>query len=139
MRPFLLADLKTIGFIMSQNYHNRFFRSVANSADGEVGAETEFHYRQDGDVIWATYSGGEVRFGTLVGIVEKSNNLRFSYSHVNVRGEIRSGTCTAVPESLSDGRLRLHETWQWIEGGEMGQSVVEEILQEGGKFNSIGL
>ena len=50
----------------SIDYDGRRFRSVENSDTGEVGPETVFGYRQDGDVVSATYEGGDVRFGTLV-------------------------------------------------------------------------
>ena len=37
-------------------------------------------------------------------------------------------SCRSVPEVLADGRLRLHETWSWTEGGEgAGTSTVEEM------------
>ena len=40
------------------DYDNRVFRAVANSANGESGAETLFYYRQAADIVWADYSGG---------------------------------------------------------------------------------
>ena len=43
------------------------FAPVANTASGEVGATTVFHYHQDGKVIWAEYSGGAVVRGYLIG------------------------------------------------------------------------
>jgi hypothetical protein len=36
---------------MNLNYDGRRFRSVSNSGSGDVGSETRFHYRQDGDVV----------------------------------------------------------------------------------------
>ena len=52
--------------------------------------------------------------------------------NVNIRittdGAIKTGRCHSRPEILVDGRIRLHERWQWSEGGtESGQSVVEEV------------
>ena len=47
-------------------YEGKTFRSVSNSASGDVSGETRFRYHQDGDLVWATYEGGSVRFGTLV-------------------------------------------------------------------------
>ena len=43
---------------MTIDYHDRRFRSIANSATGDVGAGTVFHYRQHARVVWATYEGG---------------------------------------------------------------------------------
>ena len=50
------------------------------------------------------------------------------YSHVNVSGGLMTGQCRSVPERLPDGRLRLHETWQWTSGDRSsGQSMIEEV------------
>lgn len=114
--------------IVSINYHDRHFRSVGNSAGGDVTAETEFHYRQAGDVVWATYSGGAVLFGTLTALVLADGRLDMRYQQVSVEQEIKTGRCLSTPEQLPDGRLRLHEAWEWTEGGHgSGRSVVEEV------------
>ncbi len=112
----------------SVDYDGRRFRSVENSETGEVGPETVFGYRQDGDVVSATYEGGDVRFGTLVATADNEGNLDARYGHVNVSGELMTGECRSTPEVLPDGRLRLHEEWRWTSGdGSSGRSVVEEI------------
>ena len=37
------------------DYEGLVFRSVSNSAGGDVGAETVFHYHQENELVWATY------------------------------------------------------------------------------------
>ncbi len=102
--------------------------SVENSETGEVGPETVFSYRQDGDLVWATYSGGDVRFGTLVARADGEGQLDVRYGHLNASGELMTGECVSTPEALPDGRLRLHEEWRWTSGDRSsGHSVVEEI------------
>jgi hypothetical protein len=114
---------------MSINFDNRFFRSVQNSSTGEVNAETRFHYRQKGQVVWATYEGGGITFGTLIASVLADGSLDMRYSHVNNRGELMTGRCRSIPEAMADGRIRLHEKWQWTSGDlSSGESVVEEFL-----------
>jgi hypothetical protein len=109
------------------DYDGRRFRSLSNSESGEVDAETRFEYHQEGDVVWATYRGGAVTFGTLVATADAEGNLDMRYQHVNTLGAIKTGICRSTPELLPDGRLRLHESWQWTCGeGERGRSVVEE-------------
>ena len=101
---------------------------MENSDSGDVSSETRFHYRQSGDVVWATYEGGSVRFGTLVAKVAEDGVLDMRYQHVSVAGELKTGTCRSVPEVLEGGRLRLRESWRWTSGGEGGgSSVVEEV------------
>ncbi len=110
------------------NYHDRFLISMSNSVSGEVGADTVFHYRQHGAVVWATYEGGQIQFGTLVATVKDDGALDMRYQHVNQDGELMTGNCRSTPELLPDGRLRLHESWQWTSGdGSRGESIIEEI------------
>jgi hypothetical protein len=104
----------------------KIFAAVANTASGEVGRTTRFHYRQDGRMIWAEYSGGAVVRGYLVGTRE-GDRLDFRYSHLNINLQTANGVCASKLEVLEDGRIRLHETWQWESRPERGTSVVEEI------------
>lgn len=113
------------------NYNERTFAAVSNSEGGEVSSETIFHYRQQGNVVWATYAGGEVAFGTLVAKALGDGSLDMRYSHVNLRGELMTGVCRSTPEVLPDKRLRLHERWRWTCGDfSEGESVVEEIKRD---------
>lgn len=113
---------------MGINYNNRFFRGVTNSPGGDVNSDTVFHYRQRGDVVWATYEGGAVRFGTLTALVLSDGRLDMRYQQVGANGTFKTGRCISVPDVLPDGRVLLHESWQWLEGGEgFGHSRVEEI------------
>lgn len=110
------------------HYDGRRFRSVENSFTGEVGPETVFDYHQEDGVVWATYEGGAVRFGTLVATADDGGRLDARYQHVNGAGELMTGECRTMPEKLPDGRLRLHEEWRWTSGDRSsGTSVVEEI------------
>ena len=110
------------------NYDGRIFRSVANSDGGEVDGRTTFHYQQDGDVVWGTYSGGAILLGTLLARADPEGNLDMRYQHLSADGQFKTGQCQSRPERLPDGRLRLHERWQWTDGaaGE-GESVIEEL------------
>ena len=111
------------------NYNGRIFRTAVNAATGEVDARTTFRYRQQGNIVWAEYAGGKIMFGQLVGLVLPEGQLEIRYQHVNEGGELMTGLCISTPEVLNDGRIRLHESWQWTCGEQAsGESVVEEIL-----------
>ncbi len=114
---------------MTIDYDDRRFAGVTNSATGEVTSATVFHYRQAADLVWGTYEGEGIRFGTLLARVEPDGGLEMRYQHVNQAGEFRAGRCSSRLEVLPDGRYRLHETWTWSEAvdGVSGISVVEEI------------
>jgi hypothetical protein len=114
---------------MKINFHNRHFRAISNSSKGQVNDETVFHYRQEGNRLHATYSGGKIAFGEMLGLVHDDNTLHFAYHHIDMDGHLKSGHCNSLPEILEDGRIRLHETWAWDFGGSgTGSSVVEEIM-----------
>ncbi|MEM1128060.1 MAG: n-acetylglutamate synthase [Bacteroidota bacterium] len=111
------------------SYEGRQFRAVSNASNGEVSQATRFEYRQRGDVVWATYAGGGVRFGTFIASVDEDGSLDMRYAHVNASGEMMTGECRSTPEILLDGRLRLYETWQWTCGdASTGTSVLEEVV-----------
>ena len=113
------------------NYNGKKFRSIENTPNGEVSGETYFEYSQRGDLVWATYEGGNIRKGTITGIVNRDGSLHFAYQHVNTKGEICTGLCNSVPRSSPSGKLQLVETWQWTSGDKSrGTSVVEETGEE---------
>lgn len=110
----------------STSLNGRTFTGVTNSADGDVGQATVFTYQQEGYDVWAHYSGGAVKRGYLVG-TRTGSTLSFRYSHLGIDGQTSGGVCTSTIESLSDGRIRLHETWQWESRPGSGTSIVEEV------------
>ena len=108
-------------------YNNKTFHSVSNTANGEVSHETVFHYKQEGNIVTATYSGGAVAQGHLIALVDAQGVLDMRYHHVNTSGELMTGTCRSTPELLPDGKIRLHEEWQWTNrDGSKGKSIIEE-------------
>ena len=110
------------------NYNGKRFRPVQNTANGETSAETIFHYRQEGNVLTSTYSGGRIVSGHLIALVDEEGCIDMRYHQVNDRGELMTGTCRSLPELLPEGRIRLHESWQWTSGDRSsGSSVLEEI------------
>jgi hypothetical protein len=110
------------------NYNGRKFRSITNTENGEVGGDTEFQYRQSGNIVTGIYHGGGVLLGHLLATCNAEGELDMRYHHVNESGLLMTGTCRTRPELLSDGRLRLHEHWQWTSGdGSSGTSILEEV------------
>jgi hypothetical protein len=109
-------------------YGGRLFRPLSTSDSGETSAETIFRYQQKGDVLTGDYSGGAIEYGHLIGIVDERGHINMRYHHVNDRGFLMTGRCKSRPEVLENGKLRLHERWQWTCGDrKRGTSVIEEI------------
>jgi hypothetical protein len=110
------------------NYNNRVFRSLSNSNNGEVNNETVFEYAQSGNIVTAVYKGGNIIKGNLIALVDEQGKLDMRYQHINSYGQLMTGICISTPEMLSNGKLRLHEEWQWTCADESkGESVIEEV------------
>lgn len=110
------------------NYNNKKFRTVLNTAGGEVGTETIFDYQQQGMIVTARYTGGNIIKGHLIALTDESGRLNMHYHHINIHYEPMAGTCIAIPEILADQKIRLHEKWQWTSGKKgNGESITEEI------------
>ncbi|SMD44839.1 hypothetical protein SAMN00777080_3474 [Aquiflexum balticum DSM 16537] len=111
------------------NYHNKKFRAIENTENGESSSSTIFHYQQEGRIIDGYYSGGEIEKGFLLGKVENNGNIDMVYQHINKQGEIRTGKCKSTPYFSENGTLRLKEVWQWTNGDQSnGISEIEEII-----------
>ena len=67
------------------------FRTIANTQNGEVSGDTVFYYQQQGFLVSATYSGGAILFGHLVGLVDAEGVMDIRYHHVNDKGELMTG------------------------------------------------
>lgn len=106
------------------DYDGRRFSPVT----GKAGPATVAHYHQQRDLIWAEFSGGEVRRGAIAGTSAADGVLRFAYCMVLCSGEAVTGVCRSIPEVLTDGRIRLTEHWERFgSGASSGISTLEEL------------
>jgi hypothetical protein len=107
------------------NYEGRVFQK-AGGGDGTVA-----RYRQEGDLVWADFTGGRVRRGTITGTCAPDGSLHLAYTMVLDTGEIISGTTLNVPQWNPDGQLVLREEWQRFgEHATSGISYLEEVVPE---------
>ena len=113
---------------MKINYYNRKFTGVTNSPNGQVSGDTIFHYQQHNNILTASYSGGSIQQGYMLGVVNEDNSLDFTYHHLDEHQVLKSGHCHSTPVLLEDGRIRLHEKWSWtFPASGDGNSIVEEV------------
>lgn len=111
----------------SMNYNDKIFKPISNTENGETSTETQFHYKQIGNMLTSEYSGGKIKYGHLIGLVDHSGNIEMHYHHVNYKGELMTGICMSKPEILENGKIRLHENWEWTSGDKSkGTSIIEE-------------
>lgn len=110
------------------NYHNKRFRAISNTENGETSIETIFHYQQIDNILTAEYSGGKIKKGHLIGLVDKNGKINMSYHQINDQNELMTGICYSTSEVLPNGKIRLHESWQWTSHDQSkGKSIIEEI------------
>lgn len=109
------------------NYNNKIFRPIINSENGETSVDTLFYYKQVNNVLTAEYWGGKIKQGHLIGLVDEDGNIEMRYHQVNDKGELMTGICFSKPERLTNGKIRLHENWEWTSGDKSkGKSIIEE-------------
>lgn len=113
---------------MQYNLEGKIFRSVKNTENGEVGADTVFNYHQNKNTVWAEYEGGDIVKGHLVTNALPSGQLDMRYHHINRRGEIMIGKCLSTPLLMSNGKIRFKEEWQWLSGDR--SSGNSEIMEQ---------
>ncbi len=110
------------------NYHNKIFRSVSNSKNGQINSETIFEYSQIDNIVTAVYSGGNIIKGSLIALVNEDGKLDMRYHHVNSQHQLMTGICVSTPKILPNGKIQLYENWQWTCGDNSnGESIIEEV------------
>ena len=113
---------------MKINYNSKSFSAVSNSANGLVSKSMVFNYIQQGNVLTASYRGEQIVEGHLIGLVDSEGCIDMRYHQINADGELMTGVCRSIPEVLSNGKIRLHESWQWTSGDlSKGNSILEEL------------
>jgi hypothetical protein len=105
------------------HYDGRVFAPV--DFDG-AGAPPTGRYSQDGDLVWAEFSGAHLRTGRLVGRIGLDGSIDAGYCQVMADGAVVAGRCESTPTVLPDGRLRLTERWRRVDGTS-GVSLIEEV------------
>ena len=88
------------------------FKGLENYDDGDFGPETRFRYQQSGELVQATFQGGGVRVGTMVGVAEGAE-IAFVWQYVSMRNTLHQGDCITKPSRREDdGLVVLHERWR---------------------------
>jgi hypothetical protein len=110
------------------DYGGRRFRAAGSRPDPAGAGVSVGHYHQEGDLVWAEFSGGAVRAGRLVGTCRPDGTIDATYCFVTTTGETVAGACRSTPDVLADGRVRLTEHWRRLDGSS-GVSQIEEIVE----------
>jgi hypothetical protein len=113
---------------MKIDIDNTYFRVLSNTKNGEVRADTVFHYHQKDDLVWAEYTGGGIVKGQILGKVVNDEYLEFIYQHINTAFELMTGTCKSYPGEVIDGKRTFNESWKWTcRDLSKGESTIIEV------------
>lgn len=98
--------------------------AVQTAANGVVNAETVFRFAQSGDRVRASYAGGRVEHGELVGLV-RGGHLEFCYCQRHADGSLDHGRSDCELRRSADGLVQVVEHFEWGEG--RGTNVLQEL------------
>jgi len=117
---------------MRINYNGRQFRPFSTTGLSDTTDQTLFTYMQSHNVLSGIYTGGHIQSGHLIGLVDSHGHIDMRYHHVTHDSILMTGMCQSIPHIMPNGKLQLHETWQWTNpdidpGQSKGTSILEEI------------
>ena len=108
------------------NLNNVQMNVIETAGNGIVNELTIFTFSQTDNFVSATYTGGQIVKGYLVGIV-KQNKLSFSYCQLQTNEKTDNGQseCDIITEN---GKIRLIEYFTWASrNGETGVNIFQEL------------
>ncbi|UCE59353.1 MAG: hypothetical protein JSU63_18165 [Phycisphaerales bacterium] len=100
--------------------------AVETDANGVIGVDTIFKFRQTGEYVSAEYAGGKIRQGYLVGLASDTK-LVFSFCQLESDGTLNSGKSTCNLEIGNTGLVRIIENFEWASRQGGGKNVIQEL------------
>ncbi len=108
------------------NLNNIKMNVIETSENGVVDQHTIFSFNQEEDLVYATYSGGKIAKGYLVGNL-RGDQLDFTFCQIQVDGILDNGKSSAIL-TTHNGKVRLIEHFEWASRiGQKGVNVFEEL------------
>jgi hypothetical protein len=107
------------------DFHNKTFSLLENSKNGKANSKTIFKYKQEGDLITADYFGGNIKYGKIIGQLNR-NNLNMLYQCITEDNELKAGKAIASVSLSSNNKIKLKLRWEWL-GDENKKGVSEYI------------
>lgn len=108
------------------DFNNKLFSLVRNSEEGKASSDTIFRYKQEGDLVTADYSGGDIRYGKVVALLIREE-LHMLYQCLTYENELKAGKAIAKISFGSDDKMRLKLSWEWL--GDISKKGSSEYLE----------
>jgi len=100
---------------------------IKTAPNGVVNESTIFFFSQTGNFVYATYSGGPIFKGYLVGTIS-NDKLVFSYCQIQIIGKIDNGQSECDIIFGENGKIRLIEHFKWASrNDETGVNIFQEL------------
>lgn len=110
------------------NLNNKKFILIENK-NGLSSHETVFHYYQKGNVITATYKGGAIKEGFIVGKQTQDSKVELLFQCLTEEGALKVGESKGVISENQDGKFKLKFEWKWL-NGDLSGGISEYIETE---------
>ena len=108
------------------NFHNKTFSLLDNSQNGKAGSETIFQYQQNGNLVTADYSGGDIKYGKIIADL-RGDRLHMLYQCMTIENELKAGKAIADISLTENGKIKLNLHWEWLDGS--GKKGTSEYLE----------
>jgi len=126
-KPYTLVAIFTdIIISIRMNLNNVKMNVIETAGNGVVNELTIFEFSQNDNIVSATYSGGQILKGYLVGTLNQ-NKLVFSYCQLQTNGRMDNGQseCDIL---IENNKIKLIEHFTWVsKNGEMGINIFQEL------------
>jgi hypothetical protein len=103
------------------------FEVVATSAASAISRDTVFEFREQAGVVEASYAGGQIVRGVLVGRREH-DRLTTAHTQLGADGRLQTGAATMHIQQADGGQLLLTEDYTWSDGT-TGRNVLRSLQQ----------
>jgi hypothetical protein len=108
-------------------FENLKMNVIQTAPNGVVNELTIFTFSQKDNFVSATYSGGPIFKGYLVGTINMGK-LLFSYCQLQVDGKTDNGHSECEITTGENGKIRLVEQFKWAsKNDETGVNIFQEI------------
>lgn len=96
--------------------NNKQFVTAYNK-NGLSSNETIFFYLEKENIITATYKGGSIIQGSILGKrIDKSNKISLIYQCITTDGELKAGESKGTITQDKNGKIVLDFDWNWLNG-----------------------
>ena len=95
------------------NLNGKRFTLISNTAGNADAGKTIFMFVQNGRAIRATYEGGGVVLGAIIGHIAQDDHLIVLFQQVTNAGKLCGGEGEIEVTSGADGKLRFVDDWRF--------------------------